>query len=159
MQSGVATGHFYQIMSQWPNPIPQRTQPSRSGCNRLLSGGRGGEIGALGVMRYLPLVCMLCLFSCGEDRISQEREARLQPVIRYMDAFIKKHHRLPTQDEFRADTHGMDTMLVLKDHTDKYAVSKGAKSETDYMVGCWRADWYHYYKSWDNSFLNGSDEF
>jgi hypothetical protein len=119
-------------------------------------------------MRYLFLVCLLFLSSCGKnpsspisnpDRISTDREAKLQPVIRYMDAFIKEHQRLPTQDEFRVDTEKMAWMLVLKDRTDKYAASKGAKSETDYMVGCWRADWYHYYKSWDKSFLNGSDEF
>ena len=109
-------------------------------------------------MRYLLLVCLLCLSSCG-DRISRDREARLQPVIRYMDTFIKEHHRLPTEDEFRVGTKGMDTMLILRDHTDKYAASNGAKSETDYMVGCWRVDWHHYYKSWDKSFLNGSDEF
>ena len=52
----------------------------------------------------------------------------------------------------------MDNMLILHDRTNKYAASKGAKSETDYMVGIWRADWFHYYKSWDQSFLNGSDE-
>src|SRR5438105_2838279 len=109
-------------------------------------------------MRYLPLVFLLCLCSCG-DRISRDREARLQPVIRYTDAFIKEHHRLPTQDEFRADTAKMDSMLILKDRTDKYAARQGAKAELDYMVGTWRADWYHYYKSWDKKFLNGADEF
>ncbi len=108
----------------------------------------------------LLLFCFVCLCSCdGNDRISRDREAKLQPVIRYMDTFIHEHHRLPTQDEFRADTAKMDSMLILRDRTDKYAASKGAKSELDYMVGIWRADWNHYYKSWDKSFLNGSDEF
>jgi hypothetical protein len=111
-------------------------------------------------MRYLLLLGLVCLCSCDAgDTIGREREARLQPVIRYMDTFIKEYHRLPTQDEFQAGTKGMDRILVLKDHTDKYAAGKGAKSEMDYMVGCWRADWFHYYKSWDKSFLNGSDEF
>jgi hypothetical protein len=75
-----------------------------------------------------------------------------------MDSFLQEHNRLPTKKEFRAGTRSIDGMLVLRDRTDKYAASKGAKSETDYMVGIWRADWYHYYKSWDRSFLNGSDE-
>ena len=109
-------------------------------------------------MRYLLFLCLFCLCACG-DRISRDREARLQPVIGYMDSFIKQHHRLPRQDEFRAGTAAMDSMLIFKDRTDKYAASKGAKSDLDYMVGTWRADWYHYYKSWDKSFLNGSDEF
>lgn len=66
--------------------------------------------------------------------------------------------RLPTEGEFRAGTAAMDQMLILRDRTNKYAASKGAKTETDYMVGIWRTDWYHYYKSWDKSFLNASDE-
>lgn len=121
----------------------------------------------LGVMKYLLLVCLLFANSCGNgsrtrasgpERISADREAHLRPVIVYMDAFIRDHKRLPTQEEFRAGTVSMDKMLVLHDRTHPYAASKGAKSETDYMVGVWRADWYHYYKSWDKSFLNGSDE-
>ena len=108
-------------------------------------------------MKFLALLCCLLLCSCN-DRISQDREARLGPVIAYMDAFISAHHRLPTQDEFQASTASMDPMLVLRDHTDAYAASHGCKAATDYMVGIWRADWYHYYKSWDHSFLNGSDE-
>lgn len=119
------------------------------------------------LMRYLLLLCLLFVNSCRDnsrstisnpDRISANREVRLQPVIRYMDDFIRDHHRLPTQDEFRAGTASMDTMLVLHDRSHAYTASHGAKTETDYMVGIWRADWYHYYKSWDGSFLNGSDE-
>lgn len=49
-------------------------------------------------------------------------------------------------------------MLVLLDRSNKYAASKGAKEVNDFMVGIWRADWYHYYKSWDKQFLNGYDE-
>jgi hypothetical protein len=118
-------------------------------------------------MRYLLLFCLLFVSSCGDgarttvpnpDRISVDREARLQPVIRYVEGFIKDHQRLPTQDEFRAGTASMDPMLVLRDRTHTYAASHGAKTENDYMVGIWRVDWYHYYKSWDRSFLNGSDE-
>jgi hypothetical protein len=118
-------------------------------------------------MKYLLLACAFFVSSCGDssrtvvsnpDRISADREARLQPVIRYMDAFIREHQRLPTQDEFRSGTVSMDTMLVLRDRAHPYAASQGARAEADYMVGIWRADWYHYYKSWDKSFLNGSDE-
>jgi len=76
-----------------------------------------------------------------------------------MDAFIKQHHRLPTQAEFRTGTATIDQVAVLRDHNDKYAASKGAKTDTDYMIGVWRVDWYHYYKSWDKSFINASDEF
>jgi hypothetical protein len=77
-------------------------------------------------MRYLLLFCLLFVSSCGDgarttvpnpDRISVDREARLQPVIRYVDGFIKDHQRLPTQDEFRAGTASMDPMLVLRDRT------------------------------------------
>jgi hypothetical protein len=98
------------------------------------------------------------LCSC-DNRISEDREARLQPVIKYVDGFIKEHHRLPTKDEFETNTAKIDPMLTFKDRSDKYAAKKGAKTELDYMVGIWRADWYHYYKSWDKTFLNGSDEF
>ena len=48
--------------------------------------------------------------------------------------------------------------LVLRDRTSKYATSKGAKTETDYMVGTWSGESFYYYKSWDRSFLPGSDE-
>ena len=99
---------------------------------------------------------MLC--SCGRDHISQDREKRLRPVTAYMDTFIRVHHQLPTQNEFQADTATLNPMLVLRDHTDAYAARQGCKADTDYMVGIWRADWYHYYKSWDHSFLKGSDE-
>ena len=93
------------------------------------------------------------------ERSIRDREARLQPAIQYMNAFIKEHDRLPTQEEFRVGTQGMFPRFVLKDYTDNYAASKGAKFKTDYMVGYWHSDWYHYYKSWDRSFLSGSDEF
>jgi hypothetical protein len=109
-------------------------------------------------MRPLVLLCLLFLGSCDNRRISRDREARLQPVISFMDNFLQEHHRLPTQNEFSTGTRSLGNMLVLRDRTNKYAASKGAKSETDYMVGIWRADWYHYYKSWDRSFLDGSDE-
>jgi hypothetical protein len=94
----------------------------------------------------------------GPDRISQDREAKLKPVIAYVDGFIKDHSRLPTAEEFRAATASMAHILILRDRTDPYAASTGAKTDLDYMVGIWRADWFHYYKSWDRSFLNGSDE-
>jgi hypothetical protein len=117
-------------------------------------------------MRYLPLLVLLFLTSCdnrtsavsGPDRISQDREAKLKPVIAYVDGFIKDHNRVPTAEEFRAATASMDQILILRNRTDPYAASKGARTDLDYMVGIWRADWFHYYKSWDRSFLNGSDE-
>ena len=30
--------------------------------------------------------------------------------------------------------------------------------DLDYMVGIWRGERYHYYKSWDKRFLNVSEE-
>ena len=108
----------------------------------------------------LMICCLLGLVvSPQPDHISPDREARLRPVIRYIDRFIEDHGRLPTQEQFQAKADEMDEMLVLKDRTDAYAAKQGATKETDYMVGIWRADWFHYYKSWDRSFLNGHDEF
>lgn len=121
------------------------------------------ELGLLSIMRYLLFLCVLFVSSCGKtsspDRITVDREARLQPVIQYMETFVQDHHRLPTRDEFQVGTAGMNSNLILKDRTDPYAARKGAKADTDYMVGIWRADWYHFYKSWDKSFLNGADEY
>src|SRR5204862_312786 len=126
------------------SPLASRTRFWRLGAH-LRVDGRGCVRYREVEMKTWPslLVCLLCFCSCG-DRIGRDREARLQPVIQYMDAFVKEHHRLPTQDEFQVGTKVMDRMLILRDRTDKYAASKGAKSETDYMVGCWRADWFHY---------------
>lgn len=94
-----------------------------------------------------------------DDQIAKNREARLQPVILYLDAFLKDHNQtLPTQDEFRAGTAAMNELLILRNRTHAYARMKGAKTTTDYMVGIGRENWYHYYKSWDRSFLNGCDE-
>lgn len=106
----------------------------------------------------LILLGVFFVVVCGKDRISKDAEARLEPVIVYMDAFLKKHHRLPTKEEFESGTAKLHGMLILRDRSSPYAASKGAKAETDYMIGTWRADWYHYYKSWDRSFLNGYDE-
>jgi len=138
----------------------------RRGCN--LRAPCQPPLRVLGVFQCLFIAGIVLVTSCDNnsssptstrDRISVDREARLQPAIRYVEAFTKDHQRLPTQNEFRSGTKGMGNEFVLKDHTDKYAASKGAKADTDYMVGVWRADWYHYYKSWDKSFLSGSDEF
>ncbi|MGE0606653.1 MAG: hypothetical protein AB7O62_05960 [Pirellulales bacterium] len=121
--------------------------------------------GLVGIVLVVPLLLLLALYvvdsssRAAGDRISAAREAELKPVIRYMEAFIRDHHRLPTGEEFRAGTAGMGRRFVLSDRTDTYAASKGAKGELDYLIGTWRVDWYHYYKSWDNSFLNGHDEF
>src|SRR2546423_12290497 len=122
-------------------------------------------------MRYLLVfLCVVLTSSCRDsavhrtttlDRptiITRDREARLQPVIRYLDTFVKEHKRLPTEVEFRSATASLNEILILRDRTHKYTASKGAKTETDYMIGIWRADWFHYYKSWDRSFLNGSHE-
>ena len=75
-----------------------------------------------------------------------------------MDTFIGDHHRLPTQEEFYAADHFAKARFVLLDCSSLYAARKGARAETDYMVGGWGSDWFYYYKSWDHSFLEGSDE-
>src|SRR4051794_5646332 len=112
-------------------------------------------------MRFIAMAIGLLLCSCGKDRNSREREAELRPVIQYVDAFIGTSHRLPTDQEFQeaARKHGWNgTALVIRDKAYPYAASHGAKSNLDYMAGAWRADWYHYYKSWDKQFINASDE-
>lgn len=111
------------------------------------------------------VILLVAIFGCGpksnytppEDP-DRKHERRLQPAIAYVDGFLAEHGRLPNSDEFRAwsDQHG--GMYTLRDHTHRYAASKGAKEPTDYMAGTWRADWYHYYKSWDRGYVNGGDE-
>ena len=53
---------------------------------------------------------------------------------------------------------GQNAGFVLLDRSNEYANRKGARAETDYMVGDWGSDWFYYYKSWDRSFIDGSDE-
>ncbi|MEM7314680.1 MAG: hypothetical protein AAF497_16150 [Planctomycetota bacterium] len=38
------------------------------------------------------------------------------------------------------------------------AADHGAKAETDFLVGTWMSDWYFYYKSWDQEYIDASDE-
>lgn len=92
------------------------------------------------------------------DRISRDREAKLKPIIQNMDDFIKFNGRLPTSVEFQNSINKMADMAVLRTKDHPYAARKGAKADLDYIVGIWRADWFHYYKSWDHKFLNASDE-
>jgi len=117
-------------------------EPSRSAC----------------LMRGLLLALLLGLSGCGNDRISADSERKLQPVIQFVDSFVKKNGRLPTDSEFHQAADHMAWMVVLRDKHNPYAASKGATNDLDYMAGIWRADWYHYYKSWDKKFLNASDE-
>jgi hypothetical protein len=110
-------------------------------------------------MRWLPLALLFLCIGCSNERITKDREARLKPVIEYVTAFVKEKGRLPSSEEFRAAADKMESIpLVLYDRSFPYAASKGARTETDFMIGIWRADWFHYYKSWDHQFLNGSDE-
>jgi hypothetical protein len=99
----------------------------------------------------------MLLCSCGKYR-SPQQETELRPVIQYVDTFIKDHKRLPTQDEFRTNELSHSPMFVLRERTNRYAASKGARADTDYMVGDWGGDWFYYYKSWDKTFIDGSDE-
>lgn len=85
-------------------------------------------------------------------------ESKLQPVIQYMEDFIKQNGRLPTDTEFHKDADKLAWMVVLRDRSNSYASLHGAKSELDYMVGIWSSEWFYYYKSWDRGFLNASDE-
>jgi hypothetical protein len=113
----------------------------------------------------LTVIIVAMVFGCGpksnytppEDP-DRKHERRLQPAIAFVEGFLAEHGRLPNAREFDAwsDRHG--GMFTLRDHTHRYAASKGAKDPNDYMVGTWRADWYHYYKSWDKTYLNGGDE-
>jgi hypothetical protein len=109
---------------------------------------------------FLALIaCQIILEVTGMDRISLKSEASLRPIILYVDGFIQKHHRLPTQEEFHATADKLAWMVEFRDRTYRYAASHGAKNELDYMIGIWRADWFHYYKSWDQKFINAADEF
>ena len=49
-------------------------------------------------------------------------------------------------------------MYTLLDMTDPYAQSKGAIHTNDYLLGTWKGDWYHFYKSWDKKYYDGYDE-
>jgi hypothetical protein len=109
-------------------------------------------------MKLIAIAFALLLCCCGKDRISSEHETALKPVIKFVDEFIAKNHRLPTDHEFHETADKMAWMVVLRDNSYPYAASHGATSKLDYMVGSWRADWYHYYKSWDKQFINASDE-
>ncbi len=133
--------HVIRVLSPWRHDIQLKFMCSMSD-----------------IMKCCLLLSILSLCSCTNARITRDREARLRPVIEYIDAYINKHRELPSEKEFRSATMGMEVSLVLRDRNHKYAASNGAKTDKDYMVGIWRADWYHYYKSWDRSFLNGSDE-
>lgn len=88
----------------------------------------------------------------------RKHERRLQPAIAFIETTLAEYRRLPTHDEFFRWNEQVHGMFVLRDRSSRYAASKGAKGVNDYMVGVWRADWYHYYKSWDKSYLNASDE-
>jgi hypothetical protein len=108
-------------------------------------------------MRYCALIILIFFTACdgNSKRISAEREAKLKPVIEYVESYLKEHQRLPAENDLYTK---FGPGIVIRDRSYKYAVKNGAKTDTDYMVGAWRADWYHYYKSWDKTFLNGSDE-
>ncbi|MDB5339051.1 MAG: hypothetical protein JWN70_4670 [Planctomycetaceae bacterium] len=108
------------------------------------------------MMRCLLLALPLLLCSCKSEK-SKRMEAQLQPAIRYVEAYLKEHRGLPTESDFIQANEG-NAFFILRRHTDKYAASKGAKSPNDYMIGVWRGEWFHYYKSWDHRFLNATDE-
>lgn len=97
-----------------------------------------------------------CLLSCKDNKRNHVFETELQPIIARVDTFINERHRLPDYQEFQGMSG--DGNFTLRNRMHKYARSKGATHECDYMVGVWRGEWLHYYKSWDHSFLNGSDE-
>ena len=103
-----------------------------------------------------PLLLLLC--SCAPDK-DPSLEAKLRPIIAYVDAFVGEHHRLPAQAEFHpGDEQTRLAGFVLLDRSNAYAASKGARAENDYMVGVWNGDFFYYYKSWDHSFIPGADE-
>lgn len=86
-----------------------------------------------------------------------EGEAQLQPVIQYVETFIKEHGRLPTQREFHTKAEEEKWWMVeLHQGESGFAQAEGAKKETDYIAGIWRGEWSLYYKSWDRSFFEGS---
>ena len=84
---------------------------------------------------------------------------RVAPAIAYIQSHIDEHGRLPTQRIFQqwADESGAH-MLVIRDRQHKYAADHGAENDADYLVGTWMSDWYFYYKSWDQEYINASDE-
>lgn len=111
-----------------------------------------------------PILVVLVLAGCGKggpfEDPDRKHEKRLKPAITFVEGTLKSQRRLPTQDEFRKWKETQPRgMYTLRDRTDEYAASKGATNVNDYMVGTWRADWYHYYKSWDGKYLNASDEY
>jgi hypothetical protein len=105
-----------------------------------------------------PLIYTIILEVTGMDRISRDSEHKLRPIIQYVEDFRKDTGRLPTDEEFHRTADSMAWMVVLRTKEDSYAARNGAKTSLDYMVGIWRADWYHYYKSWDHEFMSAADE-
>jgi hypothetical protein len=146
----------------------QRMRASRScqsHCKRLWRLARTADAArSVKAMRgaFLILVAAFTLCSCrrapDNPSIEARYEAKLQPVIQYVDGFIKQNGRLPTDAEFHKDADKLAWMVVLRDRNNSYASQHGAKNELDYMVGVWSSEWYYYYKSWDKQFLNASDE-
>lgn len=110
------------------------------------------------------LLVTLISFGCGTpgtplpENPDRKHERRLQPAIAFVEETLTEKGRLPTHEEFFQWNEQNRGMFTLRDCSSRYAKSKGAKGINDYMVGVWRADWYHYYKSWDKSYLNASDE-
>jgi len=89
-----------------------------------------------------------------------ERERRLKPAIAFVEKTIETKGRLPNRNEFtRWEESQSGWIYTLWDRTDEYAARKGATNANDYMVGVWRADWFHYYRSWDGRYLDASDEY
>lgn len=109
----------------------------------------------------MVLVCLILSGICGcvkEERHGARYEKELEPVIGFVDHFIKGNGRLPSDEEFHQTADKLAWMVVLRDKSHGYAAGKGARGEMDYMVGIWTGEWYYYFQSWDRQFINASDE-
>ena len=84
----------------------------------------------------------------------------MKPAIAFLEKFKTENGRVAGQDELQrwADGNGQQYWFVVRDAAYPYSVTHGASEDNDYMVGIWRAEWFHYYKSWDRQFINADDE-
>jgi len=89
----------------------------------------------------------------GKDR---DFEKRLSPSIQFVEGFVAKNHRLPSDAEFAkrpsatADNGGID--ITGKDSADPAFASHGGKTSRDFCVRVWRGEDWTYYFSWNKKY-------
>jgi len=107
----------------------------------------------------VPVAIGLSKIRHSVDDYYAKHVQRVSPAVNFVKIHVQQNGTIPTQRVFQdwACESGAH-MLVIRNCNNEYARKHGAKHENDFMVGTWMSDWYFYYKSWDEEYIDASDE-